>query len=122
MRNSRLLLLTLLPAYGALSLPLADAVPQASAVLAYSNVGVALIMFFMLYPHAAWWAASAISNPWLVSLVGELRFGGMYPALFATSYVAANLAFWLPVAHLVDVRLEKARRRRARRRRAGRGR
>ena len=92
-------MLVLLPAYGMVSFPLTDVVPQASTVLIYSNVVVVLIMFLM----------------------GEIRFdGGILYGV--TSYVAANLAFWLPVAHLVDVRLEKARRRRARRRRAGRGR
>ena len=92
MRRSRLILLTLLPAYGLLTLPLTDVIPQASAVLLMSNPAVVMIMFL------------------LDAFRVDLR---LTPLIL----VASNLAFWLPVAHLVDAVLE-----RARRRRAGRGR
>ena len=96
MRLSRLLLLTLFPAYGLLSIPSAHVVPPAETVLLLSNIVVFVIML----------------------LIGELRLvGGIGLVIDVVSYVAANLAFWLPVAHLVDAVLE-----RARRRRAGRGR
>lgn len=35
-------------------------------------------------------------------------------SIVVASQVALNLAFWLPLAHLADVRLERRRRRRAR--------
>ena len=96
MRGSRLLLLALLPAYGMLTLPLSDVIPQASPVLLYPNVVAIAILL----------------------TIGELRFdGGMPLTVFIASFVAAHLAFWLPAAHLADVVLERARKRRARRRR-----
>ena len=62
-----------------------------------------------------WWVL-ALLNPItvvIVILVPLLR-ASEDPAYIIL--IVSNLAFWLPVAHLMDVLLEKARRRRARRR------
>ena len=102
MRRSRAVLLAALPAYGMLALPLPqtvlDAAPRADApepvialtsalfsALFLSNLAVNFFMFpisDMLRPH---WS------------------------IVVASYVALNLAFWLPLAHLADARLEMRR-------------
>lgn len=76
-----------------LSILLMAVVPQASGALMYSNlVAVVIIMFMGLLLRP-----DQILGPIII--------------------VASNLAFWLPIAHTIDVRLEKIRRRGARRRR-----
>ena len=95
MRRSRLLLLVLLPAYGMLStyilsLPLEIDTPTWQ-VLALLNPITVVFMFSSLLLRASEAAAYIIM-------------------------IVTHLAFWLPVAHLTDVLLEKVRRRRARRR------
>ena len=90
LRRSRFLLLTLLPAYGLLSIPAANVVPhtEAAQVLSYSNIAVVLIEFSI--------------NTFRVD-----------PPIIIAAFAVSNLAFWLPVAHLIDGRLQRYRRRRA---------
>ena len=60
--------------------------------------------------------AVILSNPIIVvSVISSLLLRADENTAY-TIVVVSNLAFWLPVAHLMDVLLEKARRRRARRR------
>ena len=100
MRRLRLLLLVLLPAHGMVSLPLIIAVPQTAIVLAPSNIVFIMFVFFIGFLYAD-------------GIITSMLLDFIMPIII----IVFNLAFWLPVAHLVDVALE-----RARRRRAGRGR
>ena len=86
MRRSRFLLLTLLPAYGLLSLPAASMVPEAAQVLMYSNIAVTSVVFSL-----------------------DLLRVDM-PIIMA-AFAVSNMAFWLPVAHLADRLLQRRRRR-----------
>lgn len=96
MRRSRLLLLMLLPAYGLFSSFL--------SIVNFPGMDLAGVYALLL------------SNPMIFVILISV------PLLRAdedTAYmilIVSNLAFWLPVAHLTDVLLEKVRRRRARRR------
>ena len=105
MMRSRLLPLVLLPAYGLLSFPLAGAVREVGAALAVVQPGVVSEVE----------AALLLSNPAVLFIVLSLNLLRFDPDVTILAYVASNLAFWLPVARLADVRLEKIRRRRARR-------
>ena len=85
MRRSRFLLLTLLPAYGLLSLPAAGMIPEAAHVLMSSNI-------------------AALFIPLSLSL-----FRVDTPIVMA-AWAVSNMAFWLPVAHLADRLLQRRRR------------
>lgn len=107
MRRSRLLLLTLLPGYGLMTLSLTYSTPflvNALQMLGYSMPGEV--------PYGSANTAIAMSNlpAFVVHLV--VFTAGLEITIFA--WVAVNLAFWLPVAHLIDNVLEKRRRRAAR--------
>lgn len=109
MRRSRLLLLVLLPAYGLLSLPLIAVVREVAAALAIPQPG--------MVPEVA--AALVFSNLVVFFIVIYMNLLRLDPDVTILAFVASNLAFWLPIAHLVDMGLEKIRRRRARRRSQG---
>ena len=85
----------LLPTYGLLSISLIGAVPHAAPVLAMSNI-VTITLLFMIYFLRA------------DGLVTRVLFAFLLPI----ALVVFSLAFWLPVAHLIDAMLERARRRR----------
>ena len=90
MRLSRLLLLALLPAYGLLSLPAAGMVPHAGAAQALLSSNIAV-----------------------VSVVFSLDLFRVDMPIMMAAFAVSNMAFWLPVAHLIDGRLQRYRRRRA---------
>ena len=86
MRRSRFLLLTLLPAYGLLSIPAIGVVPEAAQVLMYSNIAA-------------------------LSVVFSLNLLRVDTPIVMAALAVSNMAFWLPVAHLIDGRLQRYRRR-----------
>ena len=90
MRRSRFLLLTLLPAYGLLSLPAASVFShvEAAQALLYSNIAA-------------------------LSVVLSLGLFRVDMPIIMAAFAVSNMAFWLPVAHLIDGRLQRYRRRRA---------
>ena len=96
MRRSRLLLLMLLPAYGLFS--------SFMSIVNFPGLDLAGVYALIL------------SNPTIVvSVISSLLLRADENTTY-TIVIVSNLAFWLLVAHLADVLLEKARRRRARRR------
>ena len=97
MRRSRFMLLLLLPVYGTV-MSLTLSVPFVSEL-----------------DTPTWWVL-ALSNPITIVIMFSILLLRASEAPAYIIMIVSNLAFWLPVAHLTDVLLEKARRRRARRR------